>query len=293
MKKRILSFFCACLLLFTALSSLGTFATEPESGDDCPTVEELAYTARMAMHFNWFLYDGIYTLWRAHYEFGFSFEDDDADFSRWLVSKGLFPETLESKEGSELPPLTDLHTGQVLTDLDYITCYALPSGITMKEVKEAYFSLFYYDVCNAFECTVNHKIYGEPGGRICEKGYFREDSDGRVYMTCIGNCMLPDEIDAYTDEAVWNSMQITYKDSQKIIIESSPDIKVDFVGKITAEFRKNADGWRVYNCNTLLTNCPPPETGDNTPVFLTLTALSVLGFCALAVTVGRKKKERL
>ncbi len=37
----------------------------------------------------------------------------------------------------------------------------------------------------------------------------------------------------------------------------------------------------------------PPETGDNTPIFLTLTALSVLGLCALAVTVGRKKKERL
>ena len=72
MKKRILSFFCACLLLFTALSSLGAFATEPEAEDDCPTVEELAYTAKMAMRFNWFLYDGIYTLWRAHYEFGYA-----------------------------------------------------------------------------------------------------------------------------------------------------------------------------------------------------------------------------
>ena len=70
MKKRILSFFCACLLLFTALSSLGTFATEPEGGDDCPTVEELAYTARMAMHFSWYIYDGIYTQWRMYYEFG-------------------------------------------------------------------------------------------------------------------------------------------------------------------------------------------------------------------------------
>ena len=36
----------------------------------------------------------------------------------------------------------------------------------------------------------------------------------------------------------------------------------------------------------------PPETGDNTLVLLTVTALSVLGICALAVTVGRKKKER-
>ena len=30
MKKRLLSFFCACLLLFTALSSLGTFARSSE-----------------------------------------------------------------------------------------------------------------------------------------------------------------------------------------------------------------------------------------------------------------------
>ncbi len=36
----------------------------------------------------------------------------------------------------------------------------------------------------------------------------------------------------------------------------------------------------------------PPETGDNTPVLLTVTAVSVLGLCALAVAVGRRKKER-
>ena len=47
MKKRIFSFFCACLLLFTALSSLGTFATEPESEEE-PTVEELVELAKEA-----------------------------------------------------------------------------------------------------------------------------------------------------------------------------------------------------------------------------------------------------
>ena len=35
-----------------------------------------------------------------------------------------------------------------------------------------------------------------------------------------------------------------------------------------------------------------PETGDNTLILLTVTALSVLGLCALAVAVGRRKKER-
>ena len=36
----------------------------------------------------------------------------------------------------------------------------------------------------------------------------------------------------------------------------------------------------------------PPETGDDTPILLTLTALSVLGICTLAVTVGKRKRRR-
>ena len=50
MKKRVLSFFCACLLLFTALSSLGTFATEPESEEE-PTLKELTDLADRASTF--------------------------------------------------------------------------------------------------------------------------------------------------------------------------------------------------------------------------------------------------
>ena len=278
MKKRILSFFCACLLLFTALSSLGTFATEPESGDDCPTVEELAYTARMAMYFSWYIYDGIYNQWRMYYEFGFPLDE----FDQWLISKGMFVETLESKEETELLPLTDFHTGQIIVPPSYLDkqpYYAFPSSITMKEIKEAYFSLFYYDICNIFECTVKHRY---PGKWPCYSEFFREDSDGRVYMSYWDYCE-----DYYTDEASWNSMRITYKDSQKIIIESSPDA----FSKITAEFRKNADGWRVYDGDIFLRKCPPPETGDNTPILLTVTALSVFGLVALAVTVKRKEKQ--
>ena len=255
-------------------SSAETFEAESE---DYPTVEELAYTARMAMYFSWYIYDGIYNQWRMYYEFGFPLDE----FDQWLISKGMFVETLESKEETELLPLTDFHTGQIIvppSNLDRLY-YAFPSSITMKEIKEAYFSLFYYDMCNIFECTVKH-----PEDKKCYSKFFREDSDGRVYMSYWDYCE-----DYYTDEASWNSMRITYKDSQKIIIESSPDA----FSKITAEFRKNADGWRVYDGDIFLRKCPPPETGDNTPILLTVTALSVLGLCALAVTVGRKKKERL
>ena len=255
-------------------SSAETFEAESE---DYPTVEELAYTARMAMYFSWYIYDGIYNQWRMYYEFGFPLDE----FDQWLISKGMFVETLESKEETELLPLTDFHTGQIIvppSNLDRLY-YAFPSSITMKEIKEAYFSLFYYDMCNIFECTVKH-----PEDKKCYSKFFREDSDGRVYMSYWDYCE-----DYYTDEASWNSMRITYKDSQKIIIESSPDA----FSKITAEFRKNADGWRVYDGDIFLRKCPPPETGDNTPILLTVTALSVLGLCALAVAVGRKKKERL
>ena len=254
-------------------SSAETFEAESE---DYPTVEELAYTARMAMYFSWYIYDGIYNQWRMYYEFGFPLDE----FDQWLISKGMFVETLESKEETELLPLTDFHTGQIIvppSNLDRLY-YAFPSSITMKEIKEAYFSLFYYDICNIFECTVKH-----PEDKKCYSKFFREDSDGRVYMSYWDYCE-----DYYTDEASWNSMRITYKDSQKIIIESSPDA----FSKITAEFRKNADGWRVYDGDIFLRKCPPPETGDNTPILLTVTALSVLGLCALAVTVGRRKKER-
>ena len=255
-------------------SSAETFEAESE---DYPTVEELAYTARMAMYFSWYIYDGIYNQWRMYYEFGFPLDE----FDQWLISKGMFVETLESKEETELLPLTDFHTGQIIvppSNLDRLY-YAFPSSITMKEIKEAYFSLFYYDMCNIFECTVKH-----PEDKKCYSKFFREDSDGRVYMSYWDYCE-----DYYTDEASWNSMRITYKDSQKIIIESSPDA----FSKITAEFRKNADGWRVYDGDIFLRKCPPPETGDNTPILLTVTALSVLGLCALAVAVGRRKKERL
>ena len=102
MKKRILSFVCACLLLFTALSSLGTFASEPEGGDDCPTVEELVCMARLANDYANFLQAGVYGYW-LHYSKGRPLRN----FDKWLLSKGFLPQTLETKDIRELLPPVD------------------------------------------------------------------------------------------------------------------------------------------------------------------------------------------
>ena len=229
MNLKVFSLILAVVLAFTAFSSFGVFATELEVEEE-PTVEELAYTARMAMHFSWYIYDGIYTQWRMYYEFGSTLDE----FDQWLISKGMFVEPLESKVAAELLPLTDFHTGQIIVPPSYLDkqpYYAFPSSITMKEIKEAYFSLFYYDICNIFECTVKHRY---PGKWPCYSEFFREDSDGKVYMSYWETGMLPEDIDECTNKAAWDSMRITYKDSQKIIIESSPDVGA----KITAEFSK-------------------------------------------------------
>ncbi len=146
MNLKVFSLILAVVLAFTAFSSFGVFATELEVEEE-PTVEELAYTARMAMHFSWYIYDGIYTQWRMYYEFGSTLDE----FDQWLISKGMFVEPLESKVAAELLPLTDFHTGQIIVPPSYLDkqpYYAFPSSITMKEIKEAYFSLFYYDICN-------------------------------------------------------------------------------------------------------------------------------------------------
>ena len=297
MKKRIFSFFCACLLLFTALSSLGTFATEPEAEDDCPTVEELVSLARLARHYVIFLREGVLSYWQ-WYSWGFPL----SDFMKWMISKGLLPQTLETKDIRELSPLTDRHTGQIYEDdLDLIggtgekLYYALPEGITIEKLKEEYYNLFYYDNYEIFECTRKHPVYGQPGGRKCYKDYFRLDDSGRVYTNSIELGILPEEADFWENEDMWNSARITFKDSQKIILTMHYELPYGQVeGDVTVEYRKTPNGWRVYNGDIVSDGWgEPPETGDNTPIFLTLTALSVFGLVALAVTVGRKKKERL
>ena len=289
MKKHILSFFCACLLLFTALSSLGTFATEPEGGDDCPTVEELVCMARLANDYANFLQAGVYDYW-LHYSKGRPLRN----FDKWLLSKGFLPQTLETKDIRELLPPVDRHTGEIYygEGLDGLVgewlFYALPEGITVETLREEYYNLYYYDKYGIFDCTRKH-----PGGGKCFSPYFRVDDSGRVYTNCIEIGILPEDQEFWENEDMWNSARIAFKDSQKIILTMHYKLPYGQVeGDTTVEYRKTPNGWRVYNSAFMGGVGEPPETGDSTPVLLTVTALSVLGLCALAVAVGRRKKER-
>ena len=49
MKKHIVAFICALLLLFTAFSSLGTFASGSEVEEE-PTLKELANLTKKSIH---------------------------------------------------------------------------------------------------------------------------------------------------------------------------------------------------------------------------------------------------
>ena len=103
---------------------------------------------------------------------------------------------------------------------------------------------------------------------------FLEDQQKYFYET-----LAPEQLKAVDQYALYYFLEYC-----KDLLENKPSYVQEF-GKEKTEQALNT--LSAYYQNDL------PETGDNTPIFLTLTALSVLGLVALAVTVGRKKKERL
>ena len=103
---------------------------------------------------------------------------------------------------------------------------------------------------------------------------FLEDQQKYFYET-----LAPEQLKAVDQYALYYFLEYC-----KDLLENKPSYVQEF-GKEKTEQALNT--LSAYYQNDL------PETGDNTPIFLTLTALSVFGLVALAVTVGRKKKERL
>ena len=283
MKKRILSFFCACLLLFAALSSLGTFATEPESEEE-PTVEELVELAKEA---EWcgtsFWGAGAFHL------FLLARNNPDAPELKWAKEEGLMTETFEEKSAKELYGI-NLHTGNMValgTAYENMPAAAFPKEVTVESLKKLYLQYFAYDLHGIFTCPVE----GEHDMEKCFSTSFLTDSEGRLYST--PNAYEDTSFtEKGSEEDFWSSARITEQTENRIqmtLYGVNPEENF-----WTVEFRKTVDGWRIsggtYFPPAVIPT--PPETGDNTPIFLTLTALSVLGICALAVTVGKRKRRR-
>ena len=282
MKKHIVAFICALLLLFTAFSSLGTFASGSEVEEE-PTLKELANLTKKASTF-YDLMEGSYILWRnAMNERGPVTETD-----QWLISLGYLSKDGIVKKRPELPPYVDRHTGEEYTDDIYgnTPVCPLPKEITMDRLKKDYFDLFYYDIYEFFSCGHEHIVHNQPGGLYCFNSTIIEDTDGRIYIKA-GEHQVSD-IWAYVFGPLEECSEILFRSENFIVMAIYAEGESWYE---TVEFRKNAGGWRIYG-GSAFNGAPPPETGDNTLVLLTVTAVSVLGLCALAVTVGRRKKER-
>lgn len=287
MKRRIISTVLVVLLLLTALSSISCFATESPVDDDCPTVQELLSLTELAWEYRVFLGSGIEWYWRIYN----GEPDESYDFIEWLASKGFMPQTLEIKDGKELPLPADRHTGELFEDYyqysKNYSFYALPEGITLEMLKEEYYKLFYYDIHRFFDCAGDHPVYGQPGGWKCYYNRIKVDDSGRVYMH--GDEIESDgsEWEFFENEDVWKSAKITFKDSKKIIltVRCKP-----YFNAISIEYRNTPDGWRVYN---RVYDVDLPKTGDNTPIFVALIALPTLGLGMLAVKTWKKRKKRI
>ena len=285
MKKRIISLLCALLVFFVTLVPLGAFATEPESEEE-PTLKELTDLADRASTF-FALMQGSYSLWWKDMDkYGPLVETD-----QWMISLGYFSEESIETVGSELPPHVDRHTGEEYPKDVYKNTPArsLPKEITMERLKKDYFDLFYYDIYEFFSCGHEHVVHNQPGGLWCFNRYITEDADGRIFILA-GERLEMSEIWDYLPpgQKLEDSAEILSRSDDRIVMAIYAEGRAWYE---TVEFRKNADGWRIYGGSAFY-GAPPPETGDNTPILLTLTALSVFGLVALVVTVGRKKKER-
>ena len=264
MKKRILSFFCACLLLFTALSSLGTFATEPESGEGNSEEAQALEAAEAADEFFGFLFN--YPLVKRHIENGYDLGKQTAEYAAYEYGKrtGLLEDIKEEAitVGEPLP-------------YSYYPFPATMSSIARWE--EEYTKYLTGDFLRYFDQKTMNPV-------VLEK-------DGRTYARFIG--------ETHNLFADWSDATcIVNGDTAEVSVLMRDDMDAGSPsGRKTISLLKTDNGWRVNGGTYFYDTYSPalllPATGDNTPVFLTLTALSVLGLCALAVTVGRKKKERL
>ena len=201
----------------------------------------------------------------------------------WGKAHGYLSGNRDSVETCELE-IYDRHTGEKVTVLH---CFAFPTTVGSQKILEDLKTYFSRDIYDFYGC--NHSLNSEEYKMPCYTKYLVE-KDGRMYRWCEGSY---NQVPSFTEEE-WSSGRLLERAESKAVLGfDSEGIQQEH--PLTVIFEKTSVGWRISGGTYFETvdDITPPETGDNTPIFLTLTALSVFGLVALAVTVGRKKKERL
>ena len=283
MRLRCISVVLCIILLFGSSLIVPAFADETENNGSY-SAEEFAQMAEQAQAYTFLLNGGLYHYWRLIYEYHLS-----TYAANWLNEQGYIPEQLVQKKSNELLPHIDRHTGELYDETDGSVFSMFPEDITLETLKSEYFNYFYYDIYEIFDCAHSHPIYGQPNGERCYNWYLTTDADGRVG---VHNAEPPDYPEGCEGDVFWGSARITSQTDTRVTITMTEDLDYQPQEK-TVEFVKTKAGWRIYGGTVFSWSGKPPQppiTGDNTPVFLTLTALSVFGLVALAVTVKRKEK---
>ena len=262
MKNRFL--FCLVLSLIILFCTCTTaFATEPESGEGNSEEAQALEAAEAADEFFGFLFN--YPLVKRHIENGYDLGKQTAEYAAYEYGKrtGLLEDIKEEAitVGEPLP-------------YSYYPFPATMSSIARWE--EEYTKYLTGDFLRYFDQKTMNPV-------VLEK-------DGRTYARFIG--------ETHNLFADWSDATcIVNGDTATVSVLMRDDMDAGSPsGRKTISLLKTDNGWRVNSGTYFYDTYSPalllPATGDNTPIFLTLTALSVLGLCALAVTVGRKKKER-
>ncbi len=262
MKNRFL--FCLILSFIFLFSTCTTaFAVEPESGKENSEDVQVLEAAKAADEFFGFLLN--YPLVKRHIENGYDLRKLPAEFAAYEFGKKteLIEDTREEA----------ISVGEPLI-YSYYPFPVRMSSITIW--KEEYTKYLTEDFLKYFDQKMINPV-------VLEK-------DGRTYIRFIG--------EIHNLSADWSDAScVVNGDVATVSVLVRDDMDAgNPSGRKTISLLKTSNGWRVnggtYFYDTYSPSLLLPETGDNTLILLTVTALSVLGLCALAVAVGRRKKER-
>ena len=156
-----------------------------------------------------------------------------------------------------------------------------------RSIRSQLFMLTDEEFESVFEKTA---IFGDSPSEYFFDALYLPDEEEALSLLCkFYSVMIDGKV--YTIYDVFSSPMSEFEEFRNMNL-ATPEVKT-FIEDIKKVELSVGERNRLETFASWSTEQGSPETGDNTPIFLTLTALSVLGLCALAVTGGRKKKERL